>query len=164
MILQLVSVSKQKATVWSLPGECAWMWMCVNVQMREFVPAPLCELFKPLSVENSLMASRKLWSLRHGPLPLLQLVPSVSASLFMELMPLMTEACAHVPDLSIYSITLAVYLSCEMTAHILTFIIPCCCSLFFWPRFHTQAGHWALMMDDYSCTQGAHWGVCGTAY
>ncbi|TSL61166.1 Vitamin D3 receptor A [Bagarius yarrelli] len=44
------------------------------------------------------MASRKLQPLRHGPLPLLQLVPSVLASLFVELMPVTSEARACIPS------------------------------------------------------------------
>lgn len=151
-------VSKQKATVWSSAGECAWMWMCINVQcMRAFQLC--CVSCSNLSEwKTAPMASRKLWPLRQGPLPLLQLVPSVSASLFVELMLLTTEARACIPDLSIYSIMCALYLLCERIAQLLTFIISCCCTLFFWPCMHTQVGRrerwWRILIHAHRVHTG----------
>lgn len=150
-------LSVNKSTVWSLPAECAWMWMCVCVykcaKCMSVYQHRCVSCSNPRSVENRLMASRKLWPLRHGPLPLLQLLPSLSASLFVEIMPLTTEAYTRIPDLPIYSVTRSVS---EMITRINYSLLLW---LFFWPRIHTQPGHrehWWWMMDAYSCTQGAH--------
>lgn len=113
------SVSKQKHSLVFTSRMCMNVNVCVCLckcaKCMSVYQHRCVSCSNPRSVENRLMASRKLWPLRHGPLPLLQLLPSLSASLFVEIMPLTTEAYTRIPDLPIYSVTLSVS---EMITHI----------------------------------------------